>query len=380
MKILHVVSYLHPHIGGIEQTARDIMNALSEDPNVEQRAICFASDRKTVSDTLDGVPVVRCGAFAKVSSQSLSFSYGRQLRRIMRTFAPDCVIFHYPNPFLASALLRALKKRPACRLILWWHLDITKQRLLGKLFNGQTHRLLRRATRVIATSPNYIEGSKFLPAYRDKCTVIPSCIRDSRLQITEDAAKKAREIRETYRGKIICCFFGRHVAYKGLEYLIDAAKLLDDRFVFLIGGSGELTESYRTRAADTPRIRFLGRLDDEDLHATLLASDIFCFPSVTKNEAFGLALAEAMYEGKPCVTFTIEGSGVNYVSIGGQTGLEVANRDTAAYADALRRLAEDGELRARLGAAAAARAKELFLFPRFADSVRGLVAATAEEE
>ena len=101
---------------------------------------------------------------------------------------------------------------------------------------------------------------------------------------------------------------------------------------------------------------------------------------MTKNEAFGLALAEAMYEGKPCVTFTIEGSGVNYVSIGGQTGLEVANRDTAAYADALRRLAEDGELRARLGAAAAARAKELFLFPRFADSVRGLVAATAEEK
>lgn len=379
MKILHVVSYLHPHIGGIEQTARDIMNALSEDPTIEQRAICFASDRKTVTDTLDGVPVVRCGAFAKVSSQSLSFSYGRQLRRLMRTFEPDCVIFHYPNPFLANALLRALKKRPACRLILWWHLDITKQRLLGKLFNGQTNRLLRRATKVIATSPNYIEGSKFLPAYREKCVVIPSCIRESRLQTTGQEAEKAQKIRETYPGKTICCFFGRHVAYKGLEYLIDAAKMLDDRFVFLIGGSGELTDSYRARAAGTPSIHFLGRLDDEDLRATLLASDIFCFPSVTKNEAFGLALAEAMHEGKPSVTFTIEGSGVNYVSLAGVTGLEVANRDTAAYADALRRLADDSELRARLGAAAAERAATLFSFRRFADSVRAAVTAAGGE-
>ena len=82
----------------------------------------------------------------------------------------------------------------------------------------------------------------------------------------------------------------------------------------------------------------------------------------------------------PASPLPSRGPGSTTFPSGGQTGLEVANRDTAAYADALRRLAEDGELRARLGAAAAARAKELFLFPRFADSVRGLVAATAEEE
>ena len=44
---------------------------------------------------------------------------------------------------------------------------------------------------------------------------------------------------------------------------------------------------------------------------------IFCFPSITRNEAFGIALAEAMYCGKPAVTFTIEGSGVNFVSLDG---------------------------------------------------------------
>lgn len=63
------------------------------------------------------------------------------------------------------------------------------------------------------------------------------------------------------------------------------------------------------------------------MKAYLSAMDIFCFPSITKNEAFGLALAEGMYYSKPAITFTIDGSGVNFVSLNGilelkcQTGM-----------------------------------------------------------
>ena len=63
---------------------------------------------------------------------------------------------------------------------------------------------------------------------------------------------------------------------------------------------------------------------------------MFCFPSISKNEAFGLALAEGMYYEKPAVTFTIPGSGVNYVSLNRVTGIEVENRNVEKYADAMR--------------------------------------------
>ena len=63
-----------------------------------------------------------------------------------------------------------------------------------------------------------------------------------------------------------------------------------------------------------------------------MACDVFCFPSVTKNEAFGIALAEGMYFGKPAVTFTIPGSGVNYVNLDGVTGIECKNADCKDYA------------------------------------------------
>ena len=85
-----------------------------------------------------------------------------------------------------------------------------------------------------------------------------------------------------------------------------------------------------------------------------------CFPSITKNEAFGLALAEGMYFGKPAVTFTIPGSGVNYVNINGETGLECNNSDYKEYADALDKLIVDENLRYKYGEAARKRVLDNF--------------------
>jgi rhamnosyl/mannosyltransferase len=84
----------------------------------------------------------------------------------------------------------------------------------------------------------------------------------------------------------------------------------------------------------------------------MYASDIICFPSVTRNEAFGLTLAEGMYYEKHAVTFTIPGSGVNYVNLDGVTGIECPNCDSKAYAVALKKLATNSKLRKKYGNAA----------------------------
>ena len=118
-------------------------------------------------------------------------------------------------------------------------------------------------------------------------------------------------------------------------------------------------------AAGNAKIQFLGRISDTELVANIQACDVYCFPSITKNEAFGLALAEGMYFGKPTVTFTINGSGVNYVSINGVTGIEVPNRDTRAFAEAMKMLADDSALRSRYGENAKERVIENFLFETY---------------
>lgn len=387
MKVLQISNYLYPNIGGIEQVARDIANTLSGVPGVEQKILCFNTDardgdtvthqKETVRDTVDGVEVLRCSSFAKLRSQSLSTSFGRELRCLMDSFDPDIVVFHYPNPFEAHFLLAYIHGHPGWesrhKLVLYWHLDIVKQKLLGKLFHAQTLELLRLATQVVATSPNYIEGSKYLSRFRNKCRVIPNCISESRMAVTDSIRARTEELRRAYgEDKVLCFGVGRHIPYKGFSCLVEASRYLDDRFVLLIGGKGELTDTLKTQAAGDDKVHFLGRISDEDLIAYDLACDIFCFPSITKNEAFGIALAEGMSFGKPAVTFTIPGSGVNYVNLDGVTGIECPNADSRAYAAALTRLADDPQLRLRYGEAAARRVRENFLFSQFKANIRTL--------
>ena len=371
MKILQVTNYYFPFIGGIEQVTRDCSDALKGEHEV--KVFCFNHEKGDKIDEVDGVEIIRAGCFAKVASQSLSFSYGKLLKKTLREFAPDVVIFHYPNPFAAHFLLKRLKRLKNCKLIVWWHLDITKQKILGKLFKGQNKRLLRRADKVVATSPKYIEGSRFLQSVREKCVVIPCCVNDSRMHPGAGVLARAEELKKENEGKTVCLAMGRHVPYKGIEYLVRASKLLDENFLVWIGGRGPLTEELKALAAGDKKVTFLGRVENDELVSRILACDIFCFPSITKNEAFGIALAEAMAYAKPAVTFTIEGSGVNYVSLNGLTGIEVENRNVAAYAEAIKKLASDAQLRKTYGENAKRRVEELFTNEKFTQNVNDLL-------
>lgn len=379
-RILQISNYMYPNRGGIEQVARDIANALKTG-DYEQKIICFNEDAKdgsvtacrkeTVTDRVDGIEVIRCGCVTKKASQSISLTFGKQLQRTLDGFRPDIVIFHYPNPFQAFFLRKYLNRD--FRLLLYWHLDITRQKMLGRLFHRQTVRLLERADKVIATSRVYIDGSPYLSRYRQKCAVVPNCINPERLQLTEAIRRRTDEIREANKDKILCFAIGRHIPYKGFTYLIQAAKRLEDRYRIVIAGSGPLTGQLKAEAEGDGKILFPGRISDDDLIAYYNATDIFCFPSITKNEAFGIALAEAMYFGKPAVTFHIEGSGVNYVCPGNECGIEVPNRDAEGYAEAIKSLGENHELRQRLGEQAEKRVRALFTIGQFRETLLQVV-------
>ena len=369
-RILHISKYYYPFSGGTEQIARDCVLALKDE--YEEKVIAFNDGKEDTVEQIDGVEVIKCGCFAKISAQSLSKTYARNLKKVMDEFSPDVVIFHYPNPFVASLLLRNLKNRDT-KLIIYWHLDIIRQKFLRVFFNGQNRRLLQKAYKVIATSPNYIEGSEWLTSVKEKCVVVPNCINVERMQITPEIEKRANKIRKDNEGKTICAAVGRHTEYKGFSYLIKASKLLDDSFRIFIAGTGELTEQLHREASGDKKIVFTGRIEDDELKALMYAADIFCFPSITKNEAFGLALAEAMYYEKPAVTFTIPGSGVNYVCLNGEDGIEVENKNVEEYAEAIKKLTLSENLRSQYGKAAKERVQHNFLSTTFKKNIKNII-------
>ncbi len=375
-KILHISKYMYPFIGGIELVVQTMVSAL-KDENIKQKIICFNEDASdgnyvckrnvTTHEYIGDVEIIRCGCFGKFASQSLSLIYYSELKKLMKNFKPNIIIFHYPNPLVAAYLLHY--KKHDFKLVLFWHFDITKQKILGKLFYNQNFALLERANVIISTSPNYVNGSPFLQKYKEKCVIIPVCIEDSSLEVTSEIIKKADNLKNSLKNKTICFGLGRHIPYKGFSYLIEAFKNLDDNFVLFIGGQGPLTKELMQQAKNYPNIVFLGKISNEERIIHYLACDIFCFSSVTKNEAFGLALAEAMYFGKPAVTFNIPGSGVNYVSLNGITGIECKNRDVKAYADAIKKLANDKKLANEYGTNAKNRVLENFMFDTFKKTI-----------
>ena len=148
--------------------------------------------------------------------------------------------------------------------------------------------------------------------------------------------------------KPIILFVGRHVEYKGIEYLLQSEKFIKEDCVILIAGKGPLDSDLKEKY-QSDRVHWLGKISDRELKYYLHSTSIFAFPSITKNEAFGVALAEAMYCHCPTVTFTINGSGVNWVSPNGVSGIECPNKDVNAYASAIDELLKNHSKRELLG-------------------------------
>ena len=381
-RVLQISKYYYPFLGGTEQVARDMATAMSKLPGIKQKIICFNEDatvgdyvckkRQTVHDSVDGIEIIRCGYQLKMSSQAMSVTFKRELDKVMNEFNPDLVILHYPNPFATYYLLQHKNKK--FKLWVYWHLDITKQKILKHLFYKQNVDLIKRADKILGATPKHLNESAFTELFQEKKQILPYTIDEQSLIVSEREREYAEEIRKKHKGEKIGFFIGRHVPYKGLKYLIEASKKLENEKIhFFIAGSGELTDELKVMAKNDPKIEFLGRISDSERKSYLYACDIFCFPSITRNEGFGLALAEGMYFGKPAVTFTIPGSGVNYVNLNGVTGIECPNCDSQAYAAALKKLCNDDNLKEKYGKAARKRVLDNFTISKFDENIKRLI-------
>lgn len=352
MRILHISKYYSPYVGGVENICKYIAD---HSAGHEVAVVCFNEGCANSVDIVDGIKVYRVGVLFHIARQAVSLKYQTVLRRVIRDFRPDLIQFHWANPFPAAILLTLIPKQT--KLLIYWHMDILKEHKLYPLVRPLERRLLQRADMITVTSPQYKEGSLPLQPFSEKVRIVPNGIDDTKL--VPPSQKELQSIRDMYNGKDIVFFVGRHILYKGLSYLIEAEKHVKSDCVFVIAGEGPLTQQLKD-SCKSDRVFFVGKLSDEMLKRYLYASSVFAFPSITKNEAFGMALAEAMYCHTPAVTFTIPGSGVNWVNLDGVTGIEAPNGDVEAFAGAIDKLLTDEDLARTYAEAAHQRVAELF--------------------
>ncbi|MGH3002054.1 MAG: glycosyltransferase family 4 protein [Gaiellaceae bacterium] len=162
-------------------------------------------------------------------------------------------------------------------------------------------------------------------------------------------------------------FVGRAEPRKGLPVLLEAFGSLPSPTRLELVGPDEADLASAGGSPGAGRVSAEGRVSDAERTRLLLEADVLCAPSLG-GESFGLVLAEAMASGVPVVASDVGG----YRDlVGADCGRLVPPRDPVALSAALRELLEDSSLRARLGAAARARAESL-AWPRVAERILAL--------
>jgi glycosyltransferase involved in cell wall biosynthesis len=157
-----------------------------------------------------------------------------------------------------------------------------------------------------------------------------------------------------YPGEIKILYAGRMTREKGVDLLAETflrAHRADPRLHLLLAGGGPEEGELRQRLGD--RATFLGWLGGEELACAYASADAFLFASST--DTYGQVILEAAASGLPVVAVA-EGGPAALVE-NRHTGL-LCRPDPDHLAGALLQLASSPSLRARLGAAAVASARD----------------------
>lgn len=355
MNIVELGKFYPPERGGIETLLHSFCTGFTR---LGATVDCIVANRAPASihETIDGVRVHRLASLGEAFSTSMCPTYPMSTRRR----GIDIIHAHTPNPLADAAILAAPRTTP---VVLTWHSDIVRQKSVLRLYRPLLNAVLRRANRIVVATPHHIDYSEWLPPWRSKTLVIPFGLRLERFAPSPARAAAAERLRHQAGGRTILLNVGRLVGYKGQKFAIEA--LTRTPAVLWLAGTGPLETSLRQLAAElgvADRVVFWGNVSDEDLPTLFHACDLFVFPSISPNEAFGLVQVEAMACGKPVIACNLR-SGVPYVCLDGVTGLIVPPGNPEELSAAIRRLTADAALRQRLGAAAQKRAFEEFAEP-----------------
>lgn len=145
----------------------------------------------------------------------------------------------------------------------------------------------------------------------------------------------------------VISFTGRiDINTKGLDYLIEIAKQLEDGWQIHVAGQGSTLEELRFRGMIQKhhlqeKVIWKGARKDGRLIQHYLNSSIFI--SISRIEGFGLVLVEAMSFGLPVLAF--ENSGSREVTENGRFGILVEQGNVERFCEQLKLLMDSKELR-----------------------------------
>ncbi|MEW1907755.1 glycosyltransferase family 4 protein [Kitasatospora sp. NPDC085895] len=358
-RVLMVSHYYPPHLGGIENVARqEAVHLAARGADV---TVLTSGDRSSVRDE-DGVRVIRIAAwngaeragvpFPVLSPRVLATAL-RHARRADVVHIHDCLYLTSWAAGLAAVLTRTPHVLTQ-HVALVEHPSALVRAVQRAVYAVAGRGLLRRARRVITLNAAVAEFAVRGGARPERVRHLANGVDTALFRPAASVAERAdaRKRLGLPDDRVLALFAGRLVPKKGYDLLL-AAHRPEDRYDLVFAGDGDPQALAGRRG-----VHALGALAPEDLADAYRACDLFVLPSTA--EGFPLTVQEAMASGLPVVTTDDPGYAPYALD---RTLVRLLPRDEAGLRTALAELAADPGLRARMAAYSRRYATDAFSWP-----------------
>lgn len=302
--ILIVVNYFYPYISGVSEYAREVANSLADYHDVTILTGKHLSELPD-EEVFEGCKLIRAKPILFLDKGYISFEFIKIFKRLSNQ--SDVINLHLP--MLESGLLSLLTARP---LLVTYQCDmaivgsvLSRLAVFGVRLSMRV--ALARSKAIVVLSKDYASSSPLVEDYLNKIIEISPPNRFEN-EIVECSKQLQRQ-------KLICGFVGRFVLEKGIEVIIEAARILKDEEIdFWLAGDykdvagGSVYSSLKNEIESLGGgVRLLGRLSNEELIDFYSSIDVLLLPSTNRFEAFGMVQMEAMTFGSTVVTSDMPG-------------------------------------------------------------------------
>lgn len=291
-----------------------------------------------------------CKLYTDLTNDEIYTVYRTLLEASMRAvvdFKPDIIHVHHAFPFSwAAAFIKDFYNIPYVVTIHGSELPSMEKE---KRFTRATYYAMYRAKRIFPNS-GYTRDwflRIFKGQFHEKCRVIPGGVNIEKFVYSESGANDVDK-KLNLHNKPVVVFAGKLTKYKGVEYLVAAAKKIHGEVVILGDGPERARLMEKARVCGATNIHWVGHLGAgvKKLVPYYSRADVFVAPSVW-DEPLGLVILEAMACNTPVVV-TRKG-GIPLAVKEGYNGLFVRARNSAEIVEKVNKLLDNESYRLKMG-------------------------------
>ena len=300
-----------------------------------------------------------CKLYTKVGGKELSANYLAYFQKTIEAvnnFAPNIIHVHHLMPL--TWIARFIKIAYGLNFIVTVHGSELPTLERDKRYPFLTSEALHKAVRII---PNSFWTRDWMnkvlkDGFGDQIRVIPGGVDIDKFKKidTDDIDEKFN-----LKGKKVIVFAGKLTPYKGVKYLVYAAKKIKGEVLILGDGSERKNLEEIVNKEQIKNVRFIGHLgnDTKFLVKFYSRADVFVAPSVW-DEPLGLVILESMACETPVVV-TRKG-GIPLAVKDGKNGLFIRPRNASDIVDKVNYLLLNDSKRIKMGEEARKIAVERF--------------------